>query len=80
MEVGLRFRSPEKSCLIIQSCLVLHNIAIRRRDYIEPKVSTDLDEVEDRSGVLNDVEATEAGRVVQKYYAETYFAQRGHRH
>lgn len=80
LDVGLRFRSAEKSCVIIQSCLVLHNIAIRRRDFIEPKVNARLDDVEDRTGILSDLEATEAGRVVQRYYTETYFNWRNRRH
>jgi hypothetical protein len=36
--LGIELRSPDVSfnCLLIEACMVLHNIAVRHNDFIEP--------------------------------------------
>lgn len=62
---------------MIQACLVLHNIAICRCDFIDPN-KVDALPVEDDTDhdIMSDEEATMAGKAVRDFYANRYFSHR----
>lgn len=74
--MGLRFREPEKCCRVIQACLVLHNIATRRRDFIDPAINMHLDVEPEDPDIMNDEDANTAGKAVRNFYARRYFSHR----
>lgn len=76
LDIGLRFRDPCKCCTVIQACLVLHNIATKRRDFIDPKINSNLDEEPEDIEILEDDAANEAGKTVRNFYAMRYFDRR----
>lgn len=56
---------------------MLHNIAIRRRDYIDPRKEDALGNEDDSEHeILSDEAATTAGKAVRDFYAVTYFSGR----
>ena len=56
---------------MIQCCLVLHNIATTRRDYIEP-IDLDDDETDVNSRIRP--LPTEAGVALRQHYVDRYFS------
>ena len=55
--MGLRFRKLANTCLAIQTCIILHNYAIKQRDkYIDPADFLELDNSEEESDSDSDDE------------------------
>lgn len=56
---------------------MLHNIAIRRRDFIDPNKADALASEDDTDHeILSDEAATTAGKAVRDFYANRYFSGR----
>ena len=70
---GIRSKTPSRCCVLIQACLVLHNIGTTRRDYIEYTPGRDVGVV-DHGEIFPEKLATKAGKKLRNYYARKYFA------
>ena len=60
--------APEKVCLIIGACAILHNIAILLKEPMEDG------EVEDEMNVNDDYHGPDQGRAVRDHICRTYFS------
>ena len=71
----VRCAEPSRCCVIIQACIVLHNIAITRRDYIpvRPDVAR-IVQNEVRTAVVVRGTETDAGKALRRHYVNTYFS------
>ena len=84
--MGLRFRKLENTCLAIQTCIILHNYAIKQRDrYIDPAEFLELDDSDVESDSddenaprpTNDNETLTSGKRFRNYIIRSNFTRDG---